>query len=436
MLRLVLRDLLANLRIWLGALVVAAATAAVAAVCAGLIETGVRTGGNVGLALGAISGTVLTFSVVAAVVVTGTVTGLTVALQRRSYALWQLVGVLPIRVGLVVRLQLLVVALAGSGLGCLAMLPFLSPFLTWTLAGSDDFDDLQISFGPISAVSVVTLVSGLVVLSGSRAAGRAGRVSPLESLRDPELAGVGIGRRRWFTAGLLAVLAGLVTVSLHGTAADRLAVPLMLVSALLAGSVAAVGPVVLGWVLSGWTSVVPPEASVSWYLARASARANISRSSAVLGSLMVAVALVGSFYAANRTAVPGSDDASAGTVALILGGPVVLSLLGSAVALAMSGRGRDREVALLRAAGSDGSVLVLAAVWEAVMYVVTAVLLGFAVVAFGTVVGALIASTTPGWAPAPILLIGGAGTVLMLIATVVPTLFTLRRPVLAELATE
>jgi putative ABC transport system permease protein len=440
MLRLILSDLLTSRRIWLGALVVSAATAVTIAVAASLIETGVRVGGSAGLALGALSGAVLIFSLVAAVIVLGTVANLTVALKRRDYALWQLVGVSPSRVGSVVSTQLFLVALLGAVLGCAAIAPFLQAFFDFSLKDSSGIGALHVSFGPISIAAVLAVVVVLVVLAGGRSAGRAGRVSPLESLREPELPRLRMSGWRTFAGIAFGLLVLALASSLPGTAVERISVPLMLIGAMLAATLSALGPKVFPWVLTGWTAIVPPSASASWYLARNSARHNLSRSSAVISSLMVAIALVGSFYTGSGTARHATGDTgsnvSTGTVALILGGPLLLSLLGAAVAVAMSSRTREREGALIRAAGGTEGMLLAAAVWESVIYVVTAFLLGTATVAVTALLGAGAAATSPDWASGPVVVTAVAGLALMLIATTVPTSLANRRPVTTSLTAE
>jgi putative ABC transport system permease protein len=265
-------------------------------------------------------------------------------------------------------------------------------------------------------------------------------VSPLESLREPDLPTLRMSRWRWLAGVVFAVVAAAITTSLPGSAVDRISVPLMLVGALVAAALSAFGPTVFGPVLTAWTSIVPASASASWYLARNSARYNLSRSSAVISSLMVAIALVGSFYTASGTvahaARHGDADVSTGTVGLILGGPLLLSLLGAAVAVAMPGRTREREGALIRAAGGTGRTLLAGAVWEAIIYVGTALLLGSAAVVCTALIGAWAASTSPAWALVPVVVTALAGLVLMLVATVAPTGLAVRRPVTASLAAE
>lgn len=102
MMRLVLSDLAAHARVWLGVLAVTIATGGVGAIAAGLIETGIVHGGRVQEGLSSTSAAVIMFTAVTALIVLGSTANLTVALQQRSYALWQLVGIRPTLVALVV----------------------------------------------------------------------------------------------------------------------------------------------------------------------------------------------------------------------------------------------------------------------------------------------------------------------------------------------
>ena len=447
MFRLLVGDLVANARIWLGTALVAAVTAAVLAVDAALIETGAAVGGDVGLALYGISGTVLLSTAVAAVVVLGTVANLTVTLQQRGYALWQLVGLSTGRIRSVVSAQLLVVALLGGAVGCAVAAPALQPFYDVVFDGTPDLGGLRLRFGGVAAVSVVALVGVLVVLSGSRAAGRAGRVPVIRVLREPDPPRQRMGAARWSAA--VAVLAVLVSVtsSLRSTPLDRLVTPLMLIAPLLAALFAAVGPRLFGPLLSGWTRLLPAAASASWFLARHSTRQNLGRSTATISPLLVAIALTGGLYAATRT-VAGATEIetgdvppalSSGSVLLVLGGPLLLSLVGAAVTVAMSSSARQRESALVQAAGGTPGTVLLAAAAEAVVYVGTALLLGVVAVAATALAGSW-AAQVPGASPSfpvgPVAVTAGVGFLLVLVATVVPTALALRRDVPAVLAAE
>jgi len=163
----------------------------------------------------------------------------------------------------------------------------------------------------------------------------------------------------------------------------------------------------------------------------------------------VAIALTGGLYAASGTtrnalAVQTGEAPPAlqtGTVLLVLGGPLLLSLTGAAVTVAMSGRARQREFALVQAAGGTQGTVLLAAVCEAVVYAVTALIPGaFSVAVTGLagawVVHGQVSDAAPSFAVGPVLAITGVGFLLVLVATVVPTGLALRQPVPASLAAE
>jgi len=443
MLRLIVSDLFANVRIWVGALVVAAASAAVTTVAAAEIETAARTGGNVGLALYAISGTVLLFATLTAVIVLGSISNLAVALQQRAYALWQLVGIRPGLIRLVVLAQLCIVAVLGAAAGCAVTTPALPPLFRFFFAGSDGLDGLRPRFGPAAAAAVIAFVTVVVVLSGSRGAGRASRVPALQSLREADLPRRRMGVPRWL--GALAVLAIIVSIgaSLPGTEAGRLSTPLMLIAPLVAGLLAALSPVVFPVFLRGWTALIPASVSASWYLARNSTAQNVSRSTAAVSPLMVAVALAGGFYTAtgignaavSRDSASAVPDVASGTVALLIGGPVLLAVLGATATIFMSSRSREKEFALIQAAGGTEETVLGAAACEAVIYVVTAAGLGATAVAVTALAG-LWAAGSWVFGAGSVGVIAATGLVLTLAATVLPTLSALREEVPRTLVAE
>ncbi|MGJ6967715.1 FtsX-like permease family protein [Streptosporangium sp. G11] len=268
MLRLIFADLVANRRIWLGTVVIVAVTSAVTTTVASDIETAVHVGGAVGLALYAISGTVLAFVAVTAFVVLGAVLNLTVALQQRDYALWQLVGVRPAAVRAVVLAQLLVVGFVGAVAGSLAAVPFLDPLFRHSFRQASGFDGVQPRFGPVAAASVVLFVMLVVVLGGWHGARRAGRVPAIESLREPEPRQRRMTRLRWFVTGAALLSVAGVAATVPRTALANLTTPLMMLSVLTAALFAATGPVLFGRLLRLWTGLLPARRSRSWYLAR------------------------------------------------------------------------------------------------------------------------------------------------------------------------
>lgn len=228
-----------------------------------IIETAVSVGGNVGLALSAISGTVLVFTAIATVVVLGTVANLTVTLQQRGYALWQLLGISAGRIRGVVSAQLLAVAVVGAAVGCAVALPGLQPFYDVVFDANPDLGGVHLRFDVLGAAAVVAFVAVLVLLSGSRAAGRAGRVPPVQTLREPDPPQLHMSVGRWTTAVATFGVLVAVALSLPGTALDRLDTPLMLIAPLLAGCLAALGPRLYPPLLAGWTRVLPDSRSAA-----------------------------------------------------------------------------------------------------------------------------------------------------------------------------
>src|SRR5690348_3235017 len=186
MLRLIFSDLVANARIWLGALLIATATATVGAVVASDIQTAVAAGGNEALALYGISGTVAAFTVITALIVVGAVTNLTVTLQQRGYALWQLVGLRPGLIRLVVTTQLALVSLLGGLAGCLLAVPLVQPLFRYAFSSSPELAELTAKLTPAGAVPVVLFVAVVITVGGFRGAGRAARTPPIQSLREVE----------------------------------------------------------------------------------------------------------------------------------------------------------------------------------------------------------------------------------------------------------
>ncbi|WP_436536268.1 FtsX-like permease family protein [Actinoplanes sp. HUAS TT8] len=439
MIRLVLADFVANLRLWFGAMVVAAGTAAVGLVVAAQIQTALTVRGLPGAAIASMAGTVLVLGTVAGLVVLSSVTNLTVALQQRDYALWQLVGIRPAYVGWVVLSQLALVAVIGAVAGTALMFPALGPLFAYLYAHSSGLDGIHAVYGPAAALGALLFVVTVIILGGLRGARRVSRTAPIALLRAASLPDRGMTVLRWVTGGAGIAVAVPMSVSLAGAADPGAAVlPLVTLAGLISGILAAFGPLYLPRLVRAWTTLVPERASGSWFLARHTVADNVGRSAAAITPLMVAIALCGGVYAVSETlggAVPLAF------VLLVLGGPLVLSVLGATVTVLMAGRSREREVALIRAAGGTPGTVLVAAVSEAVIYVGTAALLGFAAVAVAVGV-ALVAAHGRGLPVAPSLGFTQAGTVALVgliltaAATVIPTAAATRRSVSRELAAE
>jgi putative ABC transport system permease protein len=448
MLRLLTRDLVFNARIWLGLVAVSAAGAAAVAVAASTAEAGYRTPGDARLALYGISGSLLAFTSVAAVVVLSSVAGLTVALHRRDHALWQLVGLGAGSIRTIVLAQLLVVGMVGALLGCLLTAPLLQPLADYVFAGSSGLGNVRLRLGVVGAAASVAVDAALLLAGGSGAARRAGLVPGLELLREAAVPRLTMSRVRWVLgAGLLALVTS-VMLGLPGREVADLETSLSLVPPMVAGLLVTVSPLVTAPLALAWTGLVPARASASWYVARNVAVAALDRSTAAIHPLAVTIALTGGLYSAHGI-VGGVEAARTGTapadipaqfIVLLLGGPLLLAAVGAAATVAMSGRARTRDAALLEAAGGTPGTVVAAAVWEAVIQVGTAALLGTAAVGAGAVAGAwAVGLHSLGAAAAGLAAVGvtaAAGLVLVLTATVLPAVLRLRHDPVRVLTAE
>lgn len=446
MIRLIVSDLVAHARVWLGTLAVTIAAGFVAALAAGLIETGAAYGGGVQEGLGSTSAVVIVFTTIAALIVLSSTANLAVALQQRSYALWQLVGIKPALVGLVVLTQLGIVGIVGALIGCLIAAPSIGPLFAWSFA---DWPTMRGVEFELSFVGMLLVTAGIVVVilvGGLRGARRASRTPPIEALRDPEPPRIRMG---WFrivlTAGMIAASVGM-SVGMSGARFSQVSGMAPLLTPMIAGVFAAGGPLLYPLVLRAWTSLLPARASASWFLARNSARYRLSQSAAAVGPLMVALSLAGGLYTSGATLAAAQAEQTGSTggfapapegVVILLGGPLLLSAIGAAATVFMSGQAREREFALIQAAGSTQAAILLTAIWEAVIYTLTAAVLGtLATVAGGLVVAGAVGLPFPTVSFATIGLIAGGGFVLILVATVAPTAAALRHEIPRTLAVE
>lgn len=447
MIRLVLCDLAAHARVWLGVLAVSVAIGFVAAIAAGLIETGLFHGGRVAEGLSSTSSAVIMFTAVTALIVLSSTSNLAVTLQQRSYALWQLVGIRPALVGTVVLTQLGIIGVVGALSGAMLAVPVFGPLFRWVFHAWEDLQGISLHLGMISVVLVTGASAVVLLLGGLRGARRASRTPPIEALRNPEPPQVKIG---WFRIILTVLVVTGVTalaVNLDGQASfSAISGQAILLTPLIAAAFAAAGPILFPLILRAWTSLVPARASATWFLARHSARYRLGQSSAAIGPLMVAIALAGGLYTtgatlaaaqAARTGTSTGFDLAPEGVVLLLGGPLLLSAVSAAATVFMSGHSREREFALIQAAGSTHPTILITTIWEAVIYAATAAILG----TLATLIGGIILAHTLGLAFPPIALptiglITVGGLALLLAATVAPTAAALRHEIPRTIAVQ
>lgn len=447
MIRLVAAELRAGWASWIGIVLLAAVLAASSGVGTSMLETGIRVGGEYLRNLSGGMAAVLLFTAPSGLAVVAAVARLAVDLGRPSYARWMLAGVGPAQASAVVVVQLAVAGLVGGLFGFGAAVAIAAPAVHAAFSeGTGEYADIPVVVGPITFAIVVPLTVLVSVLGGLRAARTAGRGSALAALREPEAAAKRMGVLRWIV--LVAVTggcaAGLGSVL---NAPDRSAymAQSVLVPVYLAAPLLAAGPLIYGAVLRGWTALVPARLSSSWYLARHQARYHLSRSTASITPLFAGTALIGGLFTMATTTdaafvAAGERGVNLGIaqVLFIAGGPVLLAAIGAAVVVFMSNRTQGGEQALLRASGADERTVLVSALLQAVVHVVTALLLAGAVIAGTAVVCALALGRFHAAAPQidvrAAAVLAGAGLLLTALATTVPALGRLREPVAARLA--
>lgn len=463
---LVARDLVAGSRILLGFLAVTVAAGCIAGAAAALLgglgttrftgdaqsetallaEQGLDVGATLLITFVVTS---VVFALVPTIVVLSSTARLAVRLRRRVYARWMLVGIPPSRVRGVVLAQLCIVAAVGGAIGSVIAAVGTRPALTPVLAMLDirvngSATSLLVDPRPtlLGAVLAMLGVVVTVLVSAPRAVLDASGASPVEALRDADapvrtrLVGRIVVMSLAAPAAALCAL-GVATGDPTTSTTNALFLPV-----LLAVVVAAAGSWLSVRVLRGWTALVPARLSSAWYLARHGAAAQLERSSTAVGPIMLGMALTGGAYgvlATVRGSMPGGAESESmfGFVAMLAGGPLLMAIVGAAASVAMSGGDREHRIGLLRASGATPGVIVRGAVLEAVAHTGTAVLLAVAVdLGALALLGIALDFAPIVYPPGPILVVAGACALLMVAATLAPTLAALSRPTTRSLVVE
>ena len=352
-----------------------------------------------------IGSNLVSYAGLATAVILSTTLGLTVSAQQRSHALWKVLGIPGSRIRRIILGQVGVIGLLGGAIGAVASLPLVRLYLlTWRELEvfPPDLPIIMPGFGVPLTIAVTTL---FCILGGMGAARRAASVPEMQALRE---ASAPRTRTRWWQLVIVAVLVLAVvltpfdsTVPLNeAERAELVAAGVDLndpgeraVTGGAMGLLAAIaGLCVPNWtlrpLLTWWTALVPGR-SPAWFAARANARHRASLSMTTIVPFAIAVAMTGTVYAAvgagQATGAQGSVNGF-----LTVGVPIFLiSGVGGIANIAMVGRARRQEGALLGVIGARTGTVLASTALEGVIYAVTGIVFGLAATAFSAIYAAL-----------------------------------------------
>lgn len=307
---------------------------------------------------------------------------------RTSWALWRLAGALPRQVLAAVVATVgvlgLVACVPGILLGLVAAQPFASVL---TRLAAARMGRIEVAQTPTTLLLTVVVVVAIALLGAIGPARAAVRTPAVEAVRDVAPTGRSrMGLLRWVTAGLwgLACTGQLVAALLARPGPMVEGWPTgggqaTLASLLLAVLVVLMAPVLIPGLLRLWSAPLT-RLGGPWLIARRSALWRAGSAASAIGLL----ALSFSFTAALMTSLATSEavvEAAHLSVALNQADSLVLAgilgamaLLGAVAVVGMTSRSRQRELAVLRCAGSTVRGVRWQVVAEAGLYVATALL--------------------------------------------------------------
>ncbi|MFD8689240.1 FtsX-like permease family protein [Streptomyces sp. NPDC059651] len=380
--RLVLADVRARASMWWWTLLCAAIGAACSAgsvIALFAAVSAARAAGDARMvsASVALGGNIVFFTVLAAVGIVASTVGLTLVTQRREHALWVILGIPRNRVRLVLRTELFVLgALAGALAVPLAPLVAGVALRQWTATGLD-LHGATAGFRLWHVGASVLAGVAPCLLGGWGVTRRAAREPEMRAFRDLSDAPERPGAARSILAFCL--LAGVIGMWIPGLGLEldggveqrtafAFAGSLFLICLLLL-----MGPWVLTPLMKCWTALVPSR-GVAWHLAVHACRARAARSVTTILPFALSLSFVGLFMVMGNAmpeSTAGLDD-----ILVVLGWVFVVSWVGGLAVIALVGRERSRDAAVVTVAGARPGVLTRSTIYEGVIYAGTAIVFG------------------------------------------------------------
>ncbi len=267
-----------------------------------------------------------------------------VASRRREVGLLRLIGATPRQVRRMVLGEAVVVAVAASLTG--ALLAQLFTPLVLAKASYTELAPVKLEAASPWVPLAITVAVGLVVaLLGARsAARRAGKVGPVDALREAALEPPRIGVIR-VLFGLLFLAGGIVMLALIQPGTGEGVVPLaMFTPMVLVVSLTLLGPLVVPWIGRLWALPLVRWTQVSGRLARSNVVAAPRRSASLAAPILAISAIAGAMVLSLSFAA----DAAGATLRDTLTAPIVIT--------ADEGDLRERILATPGVAAADGGI--------------------------------------------------------------------------------
>ena len=380
--RLVLSDIRTQASMWLWTFlcaVVGAACSAGSVIAMFTAVSAARAAGDARMVSASIAlgGNIVFFTVLAAVGIVASTVGLTLTTQRRDHALWAILGIPRNRVRSILRAELIVLGTAAGALAVpLAPLVASTALSQWTTTGLD----LHGATAGFQLWHVgASVLSGVVpcLLGGWGVTRRAAKTPEMRAFRDLSDPPARPGATRSVLA--LCLLAGVIGMWIPGLGREleggieqrtafAFAGDLFLICLLLL-----MGPWVLTPLMRFWTALVPSR-GVAWHLAVQSCRTRAARSVTTVLPFAFSLSFVGLFMVMGNV-MPGSA-AGLDDVLVVLGWVFVVSWAGGLAVIALVGRERTRDSAIVAVAGARPGVVTRSTIYEGVIYAGTAIIFG------------------------------------------------------------
>lgn len=389
MLSTVISDLRAKLFLWLPALI----ALVVGASCAGgvtiAISTGLQTAASAPEAdalegVRVLGGTVGMLTVLAAAGVIGSTAGFVLSAQSRDHALWLIVGFTPRQLRRALRLEVVSLALVAGVIAVPASYGAATGVLwQWSTIGIiATGQGPAFEFWQPLAVLLLTVVSAAWGTVGVTR--RAARITEIAALREARASRPHVGRLKSVIAILLfsggsAIVLAVTTSRLDGPddrAAGALSALLVLILATLMVPAWTIRPL-----LWAWTACVLSR-SEEWRLAREACRFASTRSLATIVPFATASSLLAVLHGGG---VVSGGDSTLAEVGVLMGPTLVVAWSGGVCVIALIGRSRARDHALLKVAGAPPGMILRTACLEGVIYAATALLYGLLFLVFAVI---------------------------------------------------